>query len=373
MEAALHPWPALGALLMRDGLVTRDELEAVLAEQRDTPHHRISGSRLGEVLVERGSVTEEQVAQLVAEQYTLPYLELTEPEVSVRAAVLLPEALARELHALPISVLPDGSLFVAISDPPLSVHSDELDGALGVPLRFAVATAAAVDSAIDYAFERARQLGALGPSDPSPLLVSDGPAAAPAAEPPPDPAPVTASLGLARPWPALGALLIRDGILTEEAVDAALAQQRVSGSKRLGEILVARGSVTADDVARLVAEQHDLPFVDLVASEVDVEVARLLPEELARHLSAVPVSARDDEVVVALADPTRVLDAHDLRAAITEPVRFVGASPDAVDEAIALAHASDPAARGRALRRRGLPIPNSTTPWPTTSWRRPRR
>ena len=118
MEAALHPWPALGALLMRDGLVTREELEAILAEQRDSPHHRISGSRLGEVLVERGSVTEEQVAQLVAEQYTLPYLELTEPEVSVRAAVLLPEALARELHALPISVLPDGSLLVAVSDPP---------------------------------------------------------------------------------------------------------------------------------------------------------------------------------------------------------------------------------------------------------------
>ena len=97
--------------------------------------------------------------------------------------------------------------------------------------------------------------------------------------------------------------------------------------------------MTAADVARLVAEQYELPFVDLVASEVDLEVASGLPEELARRYSAVPVSARDDEVVVALADPTRVLDAHDLRAAITAPVRFVAASPDAVNEAIALAHA----------------------------------
>ncbi len=339
MEAALHPWPALGALLMRDGLVTRDELEAVLAEQRDSPHQRISGTRLGEVLVERGSVTEEQIAQLVAEQYTLPYLELTEPEVSVRAAVLLPEALAREVHALPISVLPDGSLLVAIADPPLAVGSDALHSGLGVPLRFAVASPAALESAIDHAFERARQLGATAPEDDTaPVAVGDEVHGKPSEHEPSDPAPA-APVAFARPWPALGALLIRDGIVTEGELDAALAQQRVSGSKRLGEILVGRGAMTAADVARLVAEQYELPFVDLVASEVDPEVALRLPEELARRYSAVPVSARDDEVVVGLADPTRILDAHDLRAAITAPVRFVAASPDAVNEVIELVHA----------------------------------
>lgn len=339
MEAALHPWPALGALLMRDGLVTRDELEAVLAEQRDSPHQRISGTRLGEVLVERGSVTEEQIAQLVAEQYTLPYLELTEPEVSVRAAVLLPEALAREVHALPISVLPDGSLLVAIADPPLAVGSDALHSGLGVPLRFAVASPAALESAIDHAFERARQLGATAPEDDTaPVAVGNEVHGKPSEHEPSDPAPV-APVAFARPWPALGALLIRDGIVTEGELDAALAQQRVSGSKRLGEILVGRGAMTAADVARLVAEQYELPFVDLVASEVDPEVALRLPEELARRYSAVPVSARDDEVVVGLADPTRILDAHDLRAAITAPVRFVAASPDAVNEVIELVHA----------------------------------
>jgi type IV pilus assembly protein PilB len=341
MEAALHPWPALGALLMRDGLVTRDELEAVLAEQRDSPHQRISGSRLGEVLVERGSVTQAQIAQLVAEQYTLPFLELTEPEVSVRAAVLLPEELAREVRALPISVLPDGSLLVAISDPPLAVGSDELHAALGVPLRFAVATPDAVDAAIDHAFERARELGATAAEDDSTQAAADDEVGDEASEAEQgDPARAEgATPGLARPWPALGALLIRDGIVTEQELDAALAQQRVSGSKRLGEILVNRGAMTPADVARLVAEQYELPFVDLVASEVDMDVALRLPEELARRFSAVPVSAREDEVVVALADPTRVLDAHDLRAAITASVRFVGASPEAVDEAIALVHA----------------------------------
>jgi type IV pilus assembly protein PilB len=343
MEAALHPWPALGALLMRDGLVTREELEAVLAEQRDLPHRRISGTRLGEVLLERGLVTETQVAQLVAEQYTLPYLELTEPEVSVRAAVLLPEELARTFRALPISVLPDGSLLVAISDPPLAVHSGELDSVLGVPLRFAVATSSALESAIDHAFERARELGALEPSDTQAVAVAAGSSDGDDSVEPDsssDPASPASTVGLARPWPALGALLVRDEIVGEDELEAALAQQRVSGSKRLGEILVDRGSVSAEDIARLVSEQHDLPFVYLVPTEVDTEVACRLPEDLARRYSAVPVSANEDEVVVALADPTRVLDAHELRAAIASPVRFVGASPDAVAEAIA--HVHDP-------------------------------
>ena len=160
MEAALHPWPALGALLMRDGLVTREALEAVLSEQRDSPHQRISGKRLGEVLVDRGLVKSTQVAQLVAEQYTLPFMELTESEVGVRSAVLVPEELARRVSALPVSTLPDGSLLVAISDPPLALFSDELHSTLGVPLRFAMATQEAVEAAIGYAFERARLLAA---------------------------------------------------------------------------------------------------------------------------------------------------------------------------------------------------------------------
>ena len=66
------PWPALGVLLIRDGLVSRAELEAALAEQGDGRDRRVSGQRLGEALVERGVVTSEQVARLVAEQHELP-------------------------------------------------------------------------------------------------------------------------------------------------------------------------------------------------------------------------------------------------------------------------------------------------------------
>jgi type IV pilus assembly protein PilB len=144
MEAAHHPWPALGALLLRDGLISEDELQTALALGRAT------GKRLGEVLVERGSVTRTQVARVLAEQHELPFIELAESDVEIEAATLLPEDLARRYTALPVSIDPDGSVLVAVADPTNVMHSDELRLALGRQLRFGVASPDAIEAAIAF-------------------------------------------------------------------------------------------------------------------------------------------------------------------------------------------------------------------------------
>jgi type IV pilus assembly protein PilB len=148
MEAAHHHWPALGALLVREGLLTHEALESALAQQRG------SGKRLGEILVERGEVTRTQVARLLAEQAELPFVELEESQVDPEAATLLPEDLARRYSALPVSFLPDGSLLVAVADPTNVLHSDELRLALGVPLRFGVGAPDAIEAAIAFVHQQ---------------------------------------------------------------------------------------------------------------------------------------------------------------------------------------------------------------------------
>jgi type IV pilus assembly protein PilB len=152
MEAAHHPWPALGALLLRDGLVREDELQAALAEQRG------SGKRLGDVLVERGSVTRTQVARVLAEQHELPFIELAESEVQIEAATLLPEELARRYTALPVTIEPDGTILVAVADPTNVMHSDELRLALGRQLRFGVASPDAIEATIAFIHQQALTL-----------------------------------------------------------------------------------------------------------------------------------------------------------------------------------------------------------------------
>ena len=137
------------------------------------------------------------------------------------------------------------------------------------------------------------------------------------------------------PWPALGTLLVRDGAVTPEQLEVALLEKRIKPELRLGEILVANGFATRLQVTRVLAEQHDLDFVELEISSIEVEAAALLPEDLARRYGAIPIRIMDDGyVLVAVSDPTNVMFSDDLRLALGMPVRVCVASPDAIDIAI---------------------------------------
>lgn len=102
--------------------------------------------------------------------------------------------------------------------------------------------------------------------------------------------------------PQLGALLLRDGALTVEQLEWALLEKEMSG-KRLGEILVERGLAPGATVARALAEQHGLGFLDLARAEIDPSTVGLLPEKLARRLGALAVCLTSaDTVRVAVSD-----------------------------------------------------------------------
>jgi type IV pilus assembly protein PilB len=156
MEAARTPWPALGALLVRDGAITPEQLERALAEKRSAPERR-----LGEILVEHGAATRSEVARVLAEQHALPFLELDETSIEPEAAVLLTEALARRYHALPVQLLEDGSVLVAVADPTNVLFSDELRLALGLPVRAGVAAADAIEAAIGQFHHHVVEIGEL--------------------------------------------------------------------------------------------------------------------------------------------------------------------------------------------------------------------
>jgi type IV pilus assembly protein PilB len=144
-----------------------------------------------------------------------------------------------------------------------------------------------------------------------------------------------------RLWPALGALLVRGGAITAEALEEAIEAHKGSGM-RLGELLVERGLVTRAAVARALAEQHSLEFVDLGSTPIGPDVAGLLPSALARRYGAVPVRFLDDgALLVAVSDPTNVVHSDDLRLALGVPIRVGVAASDAVAAAITKADAQE--------------------------------
>lgn len=142
--------------------------------------------------------------------------------------------------------------------------------------------------------------------------------------------------GLLRPQ--LGALLLRERLLTTEQLEQALAEKDVTGA-RLGEIAVANGWAAPGTIARLLAEQHGLDYVDLGSIELDYKVAALLPEHYARRYEALPIALLDDGTIfVAVADPTSVVASGILHIALGPGVRLAVASSADLHAALSRVH-----------------------------------
>jgi len=143
------------------------------------------------------------------------------------------------------------------------------------------------------------------------------------------PSPLPPELRRAESRAQLGVMLLRDGHLTAEQLEEALAEKESRGG-RLGEILVEHGWVTGALVAAALAEQHGLEFLDVSRADVDPAALSLLPEKLARRYEALPICFLDEAtVLIAVADPTNVLASDDLRLALGLNVRLaVAAGPD---------------------------------------------
>jgi type IV pilus assembly protein PilB len=144
--------PQLGELLLRDGVVTAEQLAACLAE-RDT-----DGGRLGEILIRHAIATPGQIARALAEQHGLDYLELMRFELDPEATSLLPENVARRLSALPVAFAEDGVAIVAVTDPTDMMASDDLRLALGNNIRVAVVSGPDLGRTLDRVFRHAVSL-----------------------------------------------------------------------------------------------------------------------------------------------------------------------------------------------------------------------
>ncbi len=131
----------------------------------------------------------------------------------------------------------------------------------------------------------------------------------------------------------LGEVLVRSGVITEEQLAAALERQAVTGGK-LGEVLVLEEFADAEKIARSLAEQKGLDYINLLTYQVDRDAASYLPERVARRLQAIPVGFVDDEVLLAMADPLDIEAIDDVRLRTGRQVVPVVTTPAQIDYAI---------------------------------------
>ena len=135
----------LGELLVREGLISPDELEAALASQKE------HGGKIGECLVRLGIISEQYILATLATKYSLPIIDLARVEIDEGVARLLPLGFARRNRCIPIS-RSNGKLKVAMANPiDLSVI-DEIRFISGCDIEAALSTVAGISGAIDRVY-----------------------------------------------------------------------------------------------------------------------------------------------------------------------------------------------------------------------------
>jgi len=138
-------------------------------------------------------------------------------------------------------------------------------------------------------------------------------------------------------WLPLGALLVREKLITAEQLELALTDQQSTGL-RLGELLVDWGWVDSAAVSRALAEQYEMEFLDLDATGVDPAAAARLPVDDARDYGAIPIRFVDDRLLVGVTDPTDVGACDELRHLLGDSISLVVVDRRALNRALAAEH-----------------------------------
>ena len=107
---------------------------------------------------------------------------------------------------------------------------------------------------------------------------------------------------MARKRKKLGEILLGQGVIDEAAITEAttFAGQH---DKRLGEALVELGRCSEDDVAKALAAQFGLEYMDLDKHAVDREILSLIPAKLIEDYLVLPLAEEDGRLKVIITDP----------------------------------------------------------------------
>jgi type IV pilus assembly protein PilB len=131
----------------------------------------------------------------------------------------------------------------------------------------------------------------------------------------------------------LGDLLVADGLITQEQLDKALVEQKGSAEK-LGSILIKLGAVNEEQLIGFLSRQYRVPSITLSQLEIDPDVLKLVPPQIAKKYEVLPVRKMGNSLALAMADPTNVFALDDISFMTNLQVLPLVASQSAIKKAI---------------------------------------
>jgi type IV pilus assembly protein PilB len=100
-------------------------------------------------------------------------------------------------------------------------------------------------------------------------------------------------------------ILINNKLITSEHLAQALKVQTAKGGK-LSDIIVELKFVKENELISTLSEGLGLPLIDLKRFKIDLDIAKIIPVDIARHYQIIPISKMGDTITLAMADPLNI-------------------------------------------------------------------
>ncbi|OGQ93013.1 MAG: type IV-A pilus assembly ATPase PilB [Deltaproteobacteria bacterium RIFOXYA2_FULL_55_11] len=137
--------PRIGELLVRGGLVTREQLNEALEKEKS------NGSHLVQELVRLGFTTEDQLTQFLAKQFGIEKVELANTEILDSVFNLIPPDLIQKHQIIPLRLV-GSTLTVAMPDPTDLIAINEIKFITGYAVKVALASPSEIKKLLEKRF-----------------------------------------------------------------------------------------------------------------------------------------------------------------------------------------------------------------------------
>jgi len=131
----------------------------------------------------------------------------------------------------------------------------------------------------------------------------------------------------------LGELLVRDKLISPDQLKKAIEQQKISGG-RLGTQLTKLGYIGEEELLSFLSKQYGVPAIDLKEFDIEPEVIKAVPREVALKHQVIPVNRAGSTLVVATSDPSNIFALDDIKFITNYNIEPVVASEDSIREAL---------------------------------------
>ncbi|RII27042.1 MAG: pilus assembly protein PilB [Geobacter sp.] len=131
----------------------------------------------------------------------------------------------------------------------------------------------------------------------------------------------------------IGDILVERGDLTSDQQMYAADRQKNSGA-RFGEICIQDGLATDEAVARALAEQFGMEYVDLEGVKIDDTLLNSITPDSIYRYKFVPIELQDNALVVAISDPTDVVTLDELELFLNQPLVMKLATESSIEHVL---------------------------------------